>query len=106
MLEKLVNSKYHLKSLIWQSFVSEARNTNKPYVFQPISQKQSKRSTSTRHAPFQDLTHHSREERDDLGQPDGGGRVDDPDVHEDVGKVDDHQDAQEAETDPPVVVVN
>ncbi len=63
-------------------------------------------SARTRRAPFQDLTHHSREERDDLGQPDGGGRVDDPDVHEDVGEVDDHQDAQEAEPDPPVVVVN
>ncbi len=51
-------------------------------------------------------THHGGDEGEYLGQPDGGGGVDDADVDEDVGQVDDHQDAQEAEADPPTVVVH
>ncbi len=51
-------------------------------------------------------THHSDDDGHELGESDGAGGVNEPKVHQDVGQVQHHEHAQEAQPNPSTVKVN
>ena len=55
---------------------------------------------------YKDVTHHCDKHGAQLCEPDESRRVDDPDVDEDVGKVEEDEGAEETEAKPRVVKVN